>query len=116
MRIKINGQQLDLTVFSVEAVSAEDWAAKKQFGTDELKTAPDGRQLYSTRKSLVFLGERGAENGITLSVLSPEPLEEMTKYRLDGDVIYTPWVNNGRVAVSLIAERLVPVNKKQPQA
>lgn len=111
MRIRIDGSQVPLTVFAVEAVAAEDWTPKKQYGSDELKLSPDGKQLYSTRKSLVFLGANGAENGITLSITTPEPLDEMTKYQLGGEVIYTPWVNNGRVAVSLIAERLVPVKK-----
>jgi len=112
MRIKIDGNQLPLTVFAVEAVAVEDWAQKKVYGTDELKLTADGRSQYSTRKSLVFLGDNGAENGVSLSVLNPEPLSEMTKYALGGEVTYTPWVNNGRVSVSLIAERLVPLNKK----
>ncbi|MGP5049760.1 hypothetical protein [Glutamicibacter ardleyensis] len=110
MRIKIDGSQIPLTVFAVENVGIEDWAPKKQYGTEEMKTSPDGKQLYSTRKSLVFLGDNGAENGITMTVTNPEPLEEMTKYELGGEVIFTPWVNNGRVAVSLIVEKLV---KKQ---
>jgi hypothetical protein len=113
MRINIDGAQLPVTVFAVEAVAVEDWAAKKKFGTEEMKTDDAGRQLFSTRKSLVVLGERGAETGVTLSVLSPEPLDEMTKYVPAGKVTFTPWVNNGRVAVSLIVERLERLDGKK---
>lgn len=111
MKITVDGSQLELTVFAVEAVEATDWQAKKVYGTEDAKLSEDGKQLYSTRKSLVFLGDRGAENGITISVTNPEPLAEMTKYKLAGKVTVTPWINNNRIATSLIAERLEPVGK-----
>jgi len=72
------------------------------------KLAPNGKPTYSTGVVLAR-ADGGQDRGITIAVTEPMTLPFGVPMRPDGAVWATPYETNGRVAVSIICERLVPV-------
>ncbi|GLK16923.1 hypothetical protein GCM10017602_14050 [Herbiconiux flava] len=72
------------------------------------KLAPNGKPTFSTGV-VVARADGGQDRGVTISVTEPVVLQLGAALRPDGDVWVTPYETNGRVGLSIICERLVPV-------
>lgn len=111
MKIKVNGAQLPIEFIAMENVGVDDWAVKTDFESKEVKFGHAGKPISGTRKAVVIKGENGIDRSATFSVVEPVALEEMTKYRAEGDVFVTHYVDDRtkRLAVSLQVQKLVPI-------
>lgn len=70
------------------------------------KLAPNGKPTYASGV-VVARPEGGADRGITIAVTDPAPLPLGAVVHPDGEVWVTPYESNGRVALSIVCDRLV---------
>lgn len=76
----------------------------KKFGTDE-DDLVDGQPVYRLPAIYVKEGGRQAQNvSLKIRNVPTAPLEELQRFHLVGTVVITPWLKNGRVAYSLLAD------------
>lgn len=119
MRIETLGETLASTIqfASLFAQKAGDMTLKtfEVDGKTETKTSPDGRPVYRTALQALRL-ENGAPVGqdrdVSLSVIEPCDIQPAKNYGVSGLVWITPYsMANGRVGISIIAERVRPVEQ-----
>lgn len=79
------------------------------------KISPDGKPVYRVSLKALALNEKGEpvreERNVSVGLLDPSPIQGGVHYALDGVVWMTPYSNNGQAAISIIAERVVPVSE-----
>jgi len=77
------------------------------------KAAPTGEVTFSTGTVLRVESRDGTvrnDKTASVNVLEPAPVYELgTLYRSEGRVYLQPYESNGRVALSVTCQRLVPV-------
>lgn len=77
------------------------------------KKAPDGRPTYSSGTILRTVnkdGEIKSDKTASVNVIEPAKNYELGQfYRASGKVWVQPWENNGRMALSITVEKLVPL-------
>jgi len=116
MRILTSGElvkdQLQFSSLFAQPASAQLPKEVERGGKKEIKTAPDGRVLYSTALKALRLVDGapvGEERGVSLAVIDTIDIAVGKFYRLKGSVWITPYERDGRVALSIIAETVEPV-------
>jgi len=116
MRILTSGElvkdQLQFSSLFAQSASAQLVKEVDRGGKKEIKTAPDGRVLYSTALKALRLVDGvpvGEERGVSLAVIDTIDIAAGKLYRLKGSVWITPYERDGRVALSIIAETVEPV-------
>lgn len=112
MRIEIaDGRTLGLVAMVGAAIGKEDWTEKKDYKTDGVKLSADGRVMFGTRKALLWMDENGETvQDVSVSVLEPVEAKAASRVVLAGKTTVSHWVKDrGRLAVSIVAERLEPV-------
>ena len=104
MRIKTDASALsEFEFIAMEKLDGSLEPAKKYQSDDE--DSFNGKPVF--RLGNVYVKENGFQNqNVSVKVLSkPEqPINELTKVKLTGVIYITPWVKNGRQALSIIAD------------
>lgn len=122
MRIETNGL-LGVAFVSLLEVAAGDFETKtftdRATEKTEVKTAPDGRPVFRTSLKGLTLDDAGKpskeEQNLTLAVIEPCDVSAGVPMVAAGRVWVTHYVtNNNRLGVSIIAERLEPLNATNP--
>jgi len=72
------------------------------------KLAPNGKPTFVSG-AVVARPDGGHDRSITIAVTEPTPHRMGAVVKPDGEVFVTPYEQNGRVALSIICDRLVPV-------
>ena len=117
MRILTTGDlvkdQIHFSSLFAQPVSAQSVKEFERDGKRQIKTAPDGRAVYSTSLKALRLVDGipvGEERGVSLAVIEPVDISAGKSYRLKGQVWITPYERDGRVALSIIAESVETVS------
>lgn len=118
MRIPTVGDLVasEMIFMSLGQQHAVEMQAKKEFNSEDVKKAPNGKPLYKTQLAALRVVDgvpQGAENNVTLSVVEPFDAQLGQTYICDGAVWITPYERGGRVAISVIAERMTPANQHE---
>jgi len=122
MRIETIGETLkDTTRFASLVVQKSADMKLKSFEVDgktETKTAPDGRPVYRTQLQALRIVDGqpvGQERDVTLAVIEPCDITPGVTYGLSGLTWITHYsTSNGRVGVSIITERVRPIEQLKP--
>lgn len=79
------------------------------------KIHTDGRIIYRTQLKALAVDENGnptrEERNVSVGLLEQTSIQAGIRYALDGLVWITPYSSNGNVGISIVAERIVPVNE-----
>lgn len=76
----------------------------KQHDSDEIKLT-NGKPTYRIPVVAVNRANGRQETGVSLKVFNkPSELKESLDLKVTGNVLITPWVNNGRIAYSITAD------------
>lgn len=95
---------IDIEFINMETLDPSTLEPAKKFGTDE-DDMLDGKPIY--RLPAIYVKEGGRQTqSISLKLRNKptEPLEELQKFHLVGNVVITPWMKNNRIAYSLVAD------------
>lgn len=118
MRIPTTAQALS-TVISLGTMTGIDPAELKPATTgqgDETKPAlsPEGKPLYRVSGIMAVEKNGQAIEGFSLKITTPptKPIPPTLTLALTGAVTVTPWVRNGRIAYSVIAEGIAEAHEE----
>ena len=106
MKVITSAEQLeDLTFYVMSDVKAADLKPAVKFGSEDENELVDGKAVYRLPALYVKEGDR-RNDGVSLKLRAKpsEDIAEMTKVRLVGSVVVTPWLRQGRIAYSLLAD------------
>lgn len=109
----------DVTEMPVQTHS-EHWAVVSMGMGDSVvvrdKKSPDGRPTFASgtiMRTMTKAGEIKSQKSASVNVIEPpqngEVYEFGQMYRGDGAIWVQPWESNGRIALSITVERLVPL-------
>ena len=105
MRITTKAIDLtDLDFYVMEEVDPAVLEPAKAYGTDDTQVV-DGAPVY--RLPALYVKDEGrTSKNITVKFRAKpaEKIPELTKIRLTGTVVITPWLNGKRIAYSLLAD------------
>lgn len=87
----------------------DDIQPRTNFNTGEVKLSPREKQTYSSGVVVLRGDGSGQDRNVTIAVEQYEPFPIGTIVETSGPTWITPYVNNGRVALSVICEKLVEV-------
>jgi len=123
MRIKTTGEAMrdEVRFSSLFAQRAADQELK-QFERDgkvEVKQSPDGRPVHRTALKALRLVDGqpiGEDRNVSLSLIERCDIAAGKIYELAGTVWATHYIgNNGKLALSLVAEKVVEVGAATPK-
>ena len=122
MRIKTTAENLkgQLLFSSLFAESAESQAVKtfEKDGKTEVKTL-DGKPVHRTSLKALRLDGAGKAIGedrnISLGLLNQHEISGGKLYEADGEVWITPYEKNGRVALSIVVEKVKETSSNAPK-
>lgn len=112
MRIATTAQALTgFEIVVMEDIQPATMEPAKKYGTDE-NDQYNGKPVYRLNGIYVKVDGRHDE-GVSVKVLNKpaEPIAELSKVRLTGNVVITPWIRNSRQAYSIIADGVEPEHK-----
>jgi len=122
MKIKTTGEALsdELVFSSLFSQRAQDQAVKEfeRHGKMEVKVAPDGRPVHRTALKALRVVDGvpiGEERNVSFAIIQPTDVVAGKIYRAVGAIWITPYENNGRVALSIIAEKVVVEQPSVPK-
>ncbi|BDR52122.1 hypothetical protein KIM372_00290 [Bombiscardovia nodaiensis] len=106
MKIRTSADALDIEVVTLEELDPATMEPAKEFGTDDLKKV-DGKSVYALRGVAVKVDGR-IDKSATIKVLAKPAakIPELTKARLTGSVVVTPYLADGsrRIGYSVMAD------------
>ena len=116
--MQIHTDSFPVPFIALGAVKPGDFQAKTDL-EGHGKTSPSGKPLFRVpqlRALRVIDGvPAGEDSSVSLAVEQPFELVFGRAYTLAGDVFVTPYVQqNGRLGLSVIAERIVPQTAEKP--
>lgn len=106
MQIKIDASERFRAVSLGMRSAAEIQPRAKEGGA--LKLAPSGKPTYPSGVVVMRDDGSGQDRSVTIAVCEYAEFPPLTNLVTDGDTWITPYESNGRVAISVIAERLIP--------
>lgn len=125
MAIEILGEMLDTVFATFVPKAAGELEPRYEFDreagkrTDIQRKAADGRVLYGVDMDALRVDDAGNITGKDFSRWSVSVLENNIDivpgkhYGLSGKTTFTAYENGGRIAYSVVAERLVPVEQRK---
>ena len=78
------------------------------YGTTDVASI-DGKPFY---RIFVYVKDNGHHDGnVSIKILHKptKPIPELTKVHLTGSIVITPWVREGRQALSILADGVEPL-------
>lgn len=94
----------ELEFINMGAVDPSTLEPATKFGTDD-DDLVDGKPVY--RLPAIYVKQDGRQTqsiSLKLRAKPAEALEELQRFHLVGNVVITPWLKNGRIAYSLLAD------------